>query len=358
MKRPRLTNVAAGIAAALYLGCFPAFGQATASQPDGASKKAGIASPSTRHISRAKKHAAKNTAHVYLLRGLMNIFSLGMDELAQKIEHIGIAATVANHSDWQEMSDRIAAKYKAGNHGAIILIGHSLGADAVMLMGEYLGKKGVPVALIVPFDGTASHAVSGNVARVLNITQRDYAYMKRGYGFRGELTNLDVSGEPNMGHISIDKSPRLHNLVLKKIASIVKKEERGEGVTEVAAPDPTPPTPVPAPLPMEGDASPQPAAVESAKPARPESPATAEQAVSQPAPTITVPAAVSPAEVPAITTSAAPATAPPGASSPSEISNPPAQAPAPVVSNPPPQQAKAKPVMIPLEFRRLGPQSQ
>ena len=41
-----------------------------------------------------------------------------------------------------------------------ILIGHSLGADAVMIQAEYLGKKGVPVALVVPFDGTGSYAAS------------------------------------------------------------------------------------------------------------------------------------------------------------------------------------------------------
>ncbi len=162
-----------------------------------------------------------SSAHVYLLRGLMNIFSLGMDDLAQKIERRGITATVHNHTEWQSLSDEIAAKYKAGNHGAIILIGHSLGADAVMFMGEYLGKKGVPVALIVPFDGTGSYSATSNVARVMNLTQRDYAYMKRGPGFHGELANVDVSRDTNIGHISIDKSARLHAMVVNKIVSIV-----------------------------------------------------------------------------------------------------------------------------------------
>jgi hypothetical protein len=32
---------------------------------------------------------AQSRAHVYLLRGLMNIFSLGMDTLAEKIQHRG-----------------------------------------------------------------------------------------------------------------------------------------------------------------------------------------------------------------------------------------------------------------------------
>jgi pimeloyl-ACP methyl ester carboxylesterase len=184
---------------------------------------------------RPAKLVGNGRAHVYLLRGLMNIFSLGMDDLAQKIQRRGIAASVYNHAEWQTLADEIAAKYKAGNHGPIILIGHSLGADAVMVMAEYLGKKGVPVALVVPFDGTASYRASPNVARVMNITQRDYAYMTRGSGFRGELANVDVSKDQSIGHISIDKSARLHALVVNKIVSIVGGARRAPSEAPTAA---------------------------------------------------------------------------------------------------------------------------
>ena len=40
----------------------------------------------------AKEHEAPSRPHVYLLRGLMNIFSLGMDQLAARIAQRGIAA--------------------------------------------------------------------------------------------------------------------------------------------------------------------------------------------------------------------------------------------------------------------------
>jgi hypothetical protein len=100
-------------------------------------------------------------------------------------------------------------------------------------MGEYLGSKGVPVALIVPFDGTRSFNASGNVASVMNITQRDYAYMRRGSGFHGELSNVDVSKDESIGHISIDKTPRLHAMVVNKIAAVVK---RGGAAGLAAAP--------------------------------------------------------------------------------------------------------------------------
>ena len=103
---------------------------------------------------------AQARAHVYLLRGLMNIFSLGMDSLAEELSKRGVYATVSNHSEWQSLADQAAANYKARKEDPIILIGHSLGADAVMQMAAYLSRKNIPVALVVPFDGTESFSNS------------------------------------------------------------------------------------------------------------------------------------------------------------------------------------------------------
>ena len=164
---------------------------------------------------------AQPRAHVYLLRGLMNVFSLGMDTLADQLRRRGINATVHNYAEWQTLSDRAAADYKVGKEAPIILIGHSYGADAVMEMAAYLGRKGVPVALVVPFDGTQSFAASGNVARVLNLTQRKYAYMRGGPGFHGTLANVDVSSDTSIDHINIDKSPRLHARVVAEVLAVV-----------------------------------------------------------------------------------------------------------------------------------------
>jgi Thioesterase domain len=187
---------------------------------------------------------AESRAHVYLLRGLMNIFSLGMDTLAAELNRRGVYATVDNHADWQSLANQAAANYKAGKEGPIIIIGHSLGADAAMEMGNYLGARGIPVALVVPFDGTQSLSAGPGVARVLNLTQRDYAYMRRGAGFRGSLVNVDVSGDPNIDHLNIDKSPRLHARVIGEVLSIAGGHRMpAPGVTTPA------PTPVSAPAP-------------------------------------------------------------------------------------------------------------
>jgi hypothetical protein len=161
-------------------------------------------------------------AHVYLLRGLLNIFSLGMDTLAEELKGQGVYATVHRYSDWQTLADRAAADYKAGKEAPIILIGHSLGADAVMEMAAYLGRQGVPVALAVPFDCTKSFAASDNIARVLNLTHGgSYTYIRGGPGFHGVLANVDVSSDPSIDHINIDKSPRLHARVVAEVLAVV-----------------------------------------------------------------------------------------------------------------------------------------
>ena len=164
---------------------------------------------------------AQARAHVYLLRGLMNIFSLGMDSLAEELSKRGVYATVSNHSEWQSLADQAASNYKAGKEDPIVLIGHSLGADAVMEMAAYLNRKGIPVALVVPFDGTRSFLTPANVGRLVNLTQRKYAYMRPGPGFHGSLANVDVSSDPNIDHINIDKSPRLHARAISEVLAVV-----------------------------------------------------------------------------------------------------------------------------------------
>ncbi len=297
------------VAAAVALAA-PSLAQTTASTERPAKSK-----PSS------QRTAPQSNGHVYLLRGLLNIFSLGMDDLASKIKARGISASVHNHSEWQTLADTIAVQYKARQHGTVVLVGHSLGADAVMFMAEYLGKKGVPVALVVPFDGTGSFAASANVGQVYNLTQRDYAHMRRGAGFRGQLHNVDVSGQ-GYGHIDIDKSARLHALVLARIQSVIRTRG-GPRTIEEAAPARRP-------------------AAEPSAPAGPASsatsaPGTGSATSAQPAaaPAASAAAAVSPSP-------AAPATTASASGGATVASDRPASTP-PVVSRPATTESKAEP---------------
>jgi predicted alpha/beta-fold hydrolase len=50
-------------------------------------------------------------------------------------------ASTRRYAEWQTPADRAAAAYRAGREGPIIIIGHSLGADAVMEMSAYLAVE-------------------------------------------------------------------------------------------------------------------------------------------------------------------------------------------------------------------------
>jgi hypothetical protein len=190
--------------------------------------------------------------HVYLMRGLLNIFSLGMDQIAAQIQRYGIDASVYNHSFEEAVVGDIVRKYRSGDHGPYILVGHSLGADAVMIMAQQLNSSGVPVALVVPFDGTGSYAASQNVSCVLNMTQRTYAYMRPGSGFHGRLQNVDVSADTSIDHFTIDKTPRLQAVALNAILQAARSESCRPGVTGPAV---ARPKEAPAPKESAKDAS-------------------------------------------------------------------------------------------------------
>jgi hypothetical protein len=54
-----------------------------------------------------------------------------------------------------------------------------------------------------------------------------YGFGKRvspGPGFQGELTNIDLTSDMGLSHTTIEKSPRLHAIVMQKIADVVKKD--------------------------------------------------------------------------------------------------------------------------------------
>jgi hypothetical protein len=192
-----------------------------------------IAAPVTAQstVRLASREADNSRPHVYLMRGLLNIFSLGMDQLAAQIARHGIDARVYNHTLDDTVVGEIVQKYHAGDHGPYILVGHSLGADAVMTMAQQLNSSGVPVALVVPFDGTGSYAASANVACVLNVTQRYYAHMRAGSGFHGRLQNVDVSADTSIDHFTIDKTPRLQAMALGSVLQAAQSQSCRPGVT-------------------------------------------------------------------------------------------------------------------------------
>jgi hypothetical protein len=163
----------------------------------------------------------RRPGHVYLLRGLLNVFSLGMDDLANKLQAVGVTATVHSYTVWHGLADDMIASYRAGNREPIILMGHSNGADTTILIARKLKDNGVPVALIVNFDPVSPEPVPSNVAQVVNF------YVPAGWGqpvaadprFRGKLANVNENGQTN--HFVIDKDNNLHRQAIARVLAVV-----------------------------------------------------------------------------------------------------------------------------------------
>jgi len=184
---------------------------------------------------------AASTTHVYLLRGVLNIFSLGLDDIAAKLDSQGIPNTVANFVSWSSLADEAAAAYRAGRIKTVILVGHSSGATALPDMINKLGQLGVPVKLAIGLDSVfKTKLVGGNAERYINfyIASGAGEPVRREDGFRGKLENVDVQSVPGVGHVTIEKNQVMQQKVIGAIDAVVfgGKGRTAAPPTRMAAP--------------------------------------------------------------------------------------------------------------------------
>jgi fermentation-respiration switch protein FrsA (DUF1100 family) len=135
-----------------------------------------------------------NAGHIYLLRGLAGIFSTGLDILDQKLIQRGFTATVHGHLDYEELASEAARLQKSGK-GPIIIMGHSLGADAAIFMADKMKSLGAPVALVVTFGPTMNLVAPSNISQVINYYTGNTVVAK-GPGASGARFPMWISMEP------------------------------------------------------------------------------------------------------------------------------------------------------------------
>jgi thioesterase domain-containing protein len=163
-------------------------------------------------------NAQASSGHIYLLRGLANIFSTGLDTLDEKLVRRGFAATVHNHIDYEALATEATRLQKSGK-GPIIIIGHSLGADAAIYMAEKMKSAGARVALVVTFGPTMNLVAPSNVSQVINYYTGN-TLVTKGPGFKGTISNVDLNAAPDINHLNVEKSSRLHASVISRIQMI------------------------------------------------------------------------------------------------------------------------------------------
>jgi len=167
---------------------------------------------------------ARANPRVILLRGWFGVFSTGLDDIANAIKAKGIRVEVAGHLHWKTAADEILRERAEGKTDALVLVGHSQGANNVIDMARVLEAHNVPVALLVTLAPYRQNPVPVNVMRAINYYQSSGwgAPVTAEPGFRGKLSNIDVREDTTVTHVNIDKSTRIQAEIAREIGAVVK----------------------------------------------------------------------------------------------------------------------------------------
>jgi hypothetical protein len=158
---------------------------------------------------------------ILVLRGVFEIFSLGMNDLAEKLRCRGYDAT---STSW---SLALFSMDCSGDR-PLIVIGHSLGGRMCGWTSRLMKSCGHRVPLLIVVDANLLTSIPSNVDECLNL------YVTNNFGiFHGSpvyaespethIVNWDVSrGQPSMflggvNHFDIDATDWVHNIIIREI---------------------------------------------------------------------------------------------------------------------------------------------
>jgi hypothetical protein len=167
--------------------------------------------------------------HVYLIRGIGNFLSHGIDTFETELKARGVPVSIYNHRNEDILLDDVTAGYRKDKGNVpIIIIGHSLGANAAILLSNKLGDRGIPVRLVVTFDHVLDMPpLTNNAAELIDYYKPPFGHPTNVVpGFKGPVMSTNLEGHADVTHDSIDKTPAYHQVVLDKIMTILKKKPK------------------------------------------------------------------------------------------------------------------------------------
>ncbi len=173
---------------------------------------------------------------VHMLRGLGDIYSQGLNILADEMKALGIDATAHSDPGWQLLGIQLANDYKASNNPkGIVLLGHSYGADDAVRLCEAFKEQSIPVRLLILLDATNPPGIPSNVDRCVHF----YIPWPAGDAAPGVLPGHPVSPADGnnhtkivndslglegsnpadwcISHLGIDASKRIHSKILDEV---------------------------------------------------------------------------------------------------------------------------------------------
>ncbi|MBL4696856.1 MAG: hypothetical protein JKY77_08885 [Rhizobiaceae bacterium] len=162
---------------------------------------------------------------VYMIRGFLNVFSDGINQMTRQLRARGIRANAISNGAWKNIGQNIIARARKKKVSyPIVIVGHSLGGVEAPDFANMLGRAGVPVALVIGLDpGFHTPRPFGKgIKRVINYKIPSGKHYRGGKGFTGSISTIDVS-RYGVDHVGIDKSRKVQSLVIGKIRAQVGK---------------------------------------------------------------------------------------------------------------------------------------
>lgn len=174
----------------------------------------------------AKATDSGKPGRILIVRGALNVFSLGLDKLACRLSQRGYQVDVAPPMLAMNAAAAIAREYHG--HAPLAVVGHSRGGKYCSLVPELWQEKGIPVALVVILDANVQQPVPGNVQRCVNFYVTHQLSVLHGHAVRAadrrtDLVNVNLADRsrsaamPVVGHFNIDESPWVQQLILQEV---------------------------------------------------------------------------------------------------------------------------------------------
>ncbi len=163
---------------------------------------------------------------VYFLRGGFNIFSLGMNDMAEELRAKGVNASAHPSGAWKRIADDIIRRSREKEVSyPIIFLGHSLGANVASKFANHLGEHGIAVDLVIGFDATSRRVFTKGAKKVIHYRSSNMGAYVKGPGYRGSLVEVDVS-KYGANHITIEKNQEVRELAMKEVHSTLRRRRR------------------------------------------------------------------------------------------------------------------------------------
>jgi thioesterase domain-containing protein len=160
---------------------------------------------------------------IYLVRGGFEIFSVGMDSMAQQLRAKGYKAQSHSIVGWKGIASDIIKRSKTKSVSyPIIFLGHSLGADVANEFAAYLGENGVTADLVIGFDATSQKTFTRGAKRVVNFRTTGGGHYVKGAGFKGSIKEVDVT-HLGVNHMTIEQDAAVQKLALAEVMKLLPR---------------------------------------------------------------------------------------------------------------------------------------